>query len=222
MASKLHRQGLASSDAATWVPPSKTGAHAFPSVHESMPGGMQSQDADARLGDLERQLNERVQAAYQRGLQEGEAGGRQQAAAQLQPELQRLARTIEEIASTRPRLRHEAEEDVVKLAVAIARRILYREIATDPAALLGLVRAALDKLDVRGVHRVRTNPQDAGVLQQHFQNMGTPYKIEVLADPALERGAVMFETEHGSLDASVETQLNEIERGFADLVRRSK
>jgi len=187
-----------------------------------MPGGIQAPDADARIRDLERQLNERVHVAYQRGLQEGEAVGRQQGAAQVQAPLERLARTIEEIAGIRPRLRHEAEEDVVKLALAIARRILYREIATDPAALLGLVRAALDKLDGRGIHRVRANPQDAGILQPHFQQVGLPYKIEVFADPALERGAAVFETEHGSLDASVDTQLNEIERGFADLVRRSK
>ena len=222
MASKLHRQGLTNSEASAWVPASKTGAQPVQSVRDSMAGSIQTQDTDARIRDLERQLHERVQAAHQRGLQEGEAGGRQQAAAQVQPELQRLARTIEEISSVRPRLRHEAEEDVVKLALAIARRILYRELATDPAALLGLVRAALDKLDGRGIHRVRANPQDAGVLQQHFQNMGTPYKIEVVADPALQRGAAVFETEHGSLDASVDTQLNEIERGFADLVRRSK
>jgi flagellar assembly protein FliH len=215
MASKLHRQDLATSDAADWSPLSKTGAHPVQNVR-------QAQDGDARGGDLERLLNEQVKAAYQRGLQEGEAGGRQQAAVQIQASLERLARTVEEIASIRPRLRHDAEEDVVKLALAIARRILCRELSTDPAALLGLVRAALDKLDGRGLHRIRANPQDAAALQQHFQQVTTPYKIEVFPDPALERGAAVFETEHGSLDASVDTQLNEIERGFADLVRRSK
>lgn len=222
MASKLHRQGLTSGNASAWAPPSKTGAQPVQSARESMRGGAQAQDVDARNRELERQAQDRVQAAHQRGLQEGEAAGRQQAAAQLQPVLEKLARTIEEIAGTRSRLRHQAEEDVVKLALAIARRILYRELTTDPSALLGLVRAALDKLDGRGIHRVRANAQDASVLQQHFQSAGLPYKIEVFADPALQRGAAVFETEHGSLDASVDTQLNEIERGFADLVRRSK
>lgn len=182
---------------------------------------MQPGDGE-RLRNLERELNDRVQASYKRGLEEGEAAARQQSAAQLQTALERLARTIEEIAGGRQRLRHEAEEDVVKLALAIARRILYRELATDASALLGLVRAAFDKLDGRGIHRVRANPQDAPILQQYFQQMGTPYKIEVFADQTLQRGAALFETEHGSFDASIDTQIDEIGRGFADLVRRSK
>jgi len=41
-----------------------------------------------------------------------------------------------------------------------------------------------------------------------------------LADAALERGAAHFETEHGLFDASIETQLKEIERGFTDVVKR--
>lgn len=221
MSSKLHRRGLSGSDAAVWTPALKTGMQPV-GTRESIPNRTQGQDADSSFRDLERELHERVQAAHQRGLQEGEAGGRQQAEAQLQSALERLARTIEEIAGIRPRLRHEAEEDVVKLALAIARRVLYRELATDPAALLGLVRAALDKLDSRGIHSVRVNPEDSDMLRKHFQEMGTPDKVEVIADPALDRGAALFETEHGSFDASVDTQINEIERGFADLVRRSK
>ena len=222
MASKLYRQdAVSSTGAAPWVPPSKTGSHPVQSFRPANATAQQP-DAEARMRELERQLNERVQNAYQRGLQEGEAAGRQQAAVQMQAPLERLARTIEEISRTRARLRHEAEEDVVKLALALARRVLHREIMQEPAALLGLVRAALDKLDGRAIHRVRANAQDADVLQQHFQQMGLPYKIEVFADPSLERGSAIFETEHGSLDASVDTQLNEIERGFADLVRRSK
>jgi flagellar assembly protein FliH len=40
----------------------------------------------------------------------------------------------------------------------------------------------------------------------------------VTPDPGLERGAAVLETARGELDASIETQLAEIERGFADLV----
>jgi flagellar biosynthesis/type III secretory pathway protein FliH len=42
----------------------------------------------------------------------------------------------------------------------------------------------------------------------------------VLADPSRELGTVIFETQRGNLDASVESQLQEIERGLADRLRR--
>jgi hypothetical protein len=43
--------------------------------------------------------------------------------------------------------------------------------------------------------------------------------IEVIGDGALERGSAVFETARGSLDASAETQLAEIERGLTDRLR---
>jgi flagellar assembly protein FliH len=44
--------------------------------------------------------------------------------------------------------------------------------------------------------------------------------VEVVPDAAREPGALIFETERGNLDASVETQLEQIERGLTDRLRR--
>lgn len=162
-----------------------------------------------------------LEAEYRRGLEDGKQSGRKEAATQIETIQGRLARTIEELTGLRQRFRHEAEEDVVALALAIARRILRRELTVDPEALLGLVKAGLEKIDSREVHRVRVSKQDAPMLNQFLEKMGLPHRIEVIGDPGLERGAAILESNRGTLDASIETQLGEIERGFADLVRRA-
>jgi flagellar assembly protein FliH len=105
--------------------------------------------------------------------------------------------------------------------MAIARRILHRELTVDPDALLGLVKAALEKIEAHEVHRVRVRPEDALLVQQHLDKMGLPQRVELIADPGLERGSAILDSSRGALDVSVETQLAEIERGFADLVRRA-
>jgi len=208
-------------DVLKWEPLPQNGVPARQSRDSGQYGAhTASLDVDARLREFDAEKKKECKAAYDRGVAEGTAAGRQQGAAQIQPVIEKLTRTVEELAAVKPRLRHEAEEDVVKLALAIARRILYRELATAPEALLGLVRSALDKLDGREVHRLRVNPQDAAIIQQKLQSVGSVRKIEIVGDPSLQRGAAIFETPHGALDASVDTQLNEIERGFADLVRR--
>jgi len=46
--------------------------------------------------------------------------------------------------------------------------------------------------------------------------------VEIMPDPSLERGAAILETARGNLDASVDTQLREIERGFLELVRAKR
>jgi flagellar assembly protein FliH len=109
----------------------------------------------------------------------------------------------------------------VKLALAIARRIVHRELAIDPDAMRGLVIAALDRLQGQEIARVRAHPQLAAGLAEPLRKLAQTSPVEIVPDPSCERGALIFETDRGNLDASVETQLQEIERGLADRLRRS-
>ncbi|MCZ2150489.1 MAG: hypothetical protein LC126_22270 [Bryobacterales bacterium] len=171
---------------------------------------------ETRLVEIEQQLPVREQKARQAGFKEGEAA----AAAKWRDAVENTSRSAAEMAGARSRMRRECEEDVVKLSLAMARRILRRELTVDGEALLGLVKAALDRVDLRETHRVRVRPEDAPLVAACLDRIGSPHRVEVTADPALERGAVVFETQRGQLDASIDTQLEEIERGFADLMRR--
>jgi len=167
-------------------------------------------------------MSAREGQAREAGFREGEAAAAEKLEAPLKQAVARLATSLEELSGVRQRLRHEAEEDLVVLATAIARRILRRELTTDPEAILGLVKAALQRVDAREVLRVRVHGGDARMLENYLTELGIPEKVGVIADRNLERGAVIVETSRGSVDASAETQLQEIERGFADLVRRSR
>jgi flagellar assembly protein FliH len=161
-----------------------------------------------------------AQAAYQQGLAAGEAAAAQHASERLEPVLASLNGVVQELAGQRKRLRTEAEEDTVKLAVAVARRVLHRELATDPDAILGLVIAAFQKLNARETNRLRVSPADAAALQENRARLELPVNLEIAADGSLAPGSAVFETARGELDASVDTQLAEIQRGFADLIRR--
>jgi len=184
----------------------------------AQPPAADTNPLEAKVQELERRVEQSSREAFEKGLRQGEAEGRKQALAQLDGELQRLSRTIVEMAGLRPAIRREAEEELVRLALAIARRILHRELTVDPEALTGLVKAALEKLEIRDTFRVRTHPDHAGAVERCLAQIGAPRKIEVVPDPSLEKGGVVFETGRGSLDASAETQLAEIQRGLADLM----
>jgi flagellar assembly protein FliH len=158
--------------------------------------------------------------AYQRGLAEGTAIGKEQAALEVQPVLDRLSQTLAELSSLRSRIRRDSERDLVKLAIAIARRVLHREVTVDPESIEGIIKVALEKLQSRDLCRVRVHPSHAAFLKNSFERLSNSQKIEWIADASLRCGDVLFETEHGTLDASIESQLSEIERGFADRLQR--
>ncbi len=156
-----------------------------------------------------------LQEAYQRGYRDGEAAGR----SAVQPVIDKLAQTIESLASLRHRARREAEADLLKLSIAIARRIIHRELSVDPEAVAGLIRTALDKLAALEAHRVRVHPQMEPAVRHALEKLAPGRQIQVVADAGRAAGDVIFETRRGNLDASVETQLDEISRGLADRLR---
>jgi len=178
------------------------------------------EDEHGHMSRLEQDCEHRVREAHAAGRREGEAAGRTQAAAELQSVIERLSRTIDELRQLRPQLRKEAESDMLRLSLAIARRVLRRELAIDPEALHGLVLAALEKLQGQEVCRVRVHPSHAASIAATLKGSVTGQAIEVTPDPSREPGAVIFETGRGNLDASVDSQLQEIERGLADRLRQ--
>jgi len=173
-----------------------------------------------RLSQIERQHQKQIEEVRAAALREGEAAGRNRAAGEIQPVIERLARTIEELSQIRARFRKEAEADMVKLSLAIARRVVRRELAIDPEALHGLVMAALEKLQGQELCRVKVHPAHAAVLKSCLQKLDNGSAIEVLPDASREPGTVIFETQRGNLDASIDSQFREIERGLADCLRR--
>ena len=162
----------------------------------------------------------RLQEAYAKGVAAGEATGATRALERLAPAFAGLSSMLQQLAATPKRVRAEAEASTVELALAIARRILHREIAADPEAILGLVRHAAERVNARELHRLRVAPGDAAMLIEHRDRLNLPAALEIIADPQLTPGSALFETARGELDASVGTQLDEIQRGLTDLVRR--
>ncbi|MFN7934642.1 MAG: FliH/SctL family protein [Bryobacteraceae bacterium] len=170
------------------------------------------------LRAIEQSLPERERRAQQKGREEGESA----ATAKWQAAMENATRAVAALGSLRSRIRREAEQDVIRLATAMARRILRRELSIDPEAICGLLRTAFERLDMRETSRIRVRPEDREAVGAYLGRIGSPQRIEVIADPALERGALLLDCDRGQLDASVETQLEEIERGFADLLERRK
>ncbi|MBS1858438.1 MAG: hypothetical protein JST11_23915 [Acidobacteria bacterium] len=173
-----------------------------------------------QLAQAEQQCEQRVREARAAGAREGEAAGRSRSQAEMQAALDRVAHSIDDLASLRARLRAQAEADLVKLALAIARRVLRREIALDPDALHGLILGALAKLQGHEIARVRVHPSHASSLTACLRQNLSAGNIEIVPDPSHEVGSLIFETPRGNLDAGVESQLAEIERGLADRLRR--
>ncbi len=166
--------------------------------------------------DAGREAAQLLEQARREAFDQGAAAGRQQAEQQILPALENIARTVTDLARLRDSLREEALQDLVRLATLIAARVVHREVVIDSDALAGLVKASFSKLQAREISRVRMHPGLEALVRRCLEQCGSPKNLVLAPDPALHPGELFFDTSQGLLDASVDTQLREIERGLID------
>lgn len=166
--------------------------------------------------EIERLRQAELAQVRRSAFDEGTKKAREDAANEIKNVDDRLARTLRELVVLKRRMRSEAESDVVRLSLAIAKRILHRELTVDQESIQGVVHAALQKLQNREIASVRVCPSALDAVRSALERAGVTSGISVIADPKMQNGDLVFETTLGELDASIETQLKEIARGFSD------
>jgi flagellar assembly protein FliH len=170
----------------------------------------------ASVSELREASERQAAQAYETGFRAGAAAAQQKLEGEVRGGLAKLAEAVSEVAAARGEALRRAEADTVRLAVEVARRILHRELSTDPSALEALVKAALEKLQLQEIYRVRVHPGQEGIIKSCLEQAGRSQGVTVVPDPVQSKWCAVFEVSRGALDASVDTQLREIERGLTD------
>lgn len=130
---------------------------------------------------------------------------------------EQLAQLMDSFTSQRDNYLERVEQEVVKLALAVAARILRREAQMDPLLLLGAVRVALGQLAASTQARLRVPAADAELWSEAVALLpGRTLKPQVMGEEGMRLGDCVLETDFGSVDLGVRGQLGEIERGFFD------
>jgi len=111
------------------------------------------------------------------------------------------------------------EGEVVRLALAIAARVLHREVKLDPLLLAGVVRVALEKV-AKDSAVVLSVPVDELEMWQGVFVANRESAVRVVGDERLGVGECVLETNVGRVELGVSAQLEEIERGFFDLIQQ--
>ncbi|MBZ5698038.1 MAG: hypothetical protein LAN18_05770 [Acidobacteriia bacterium] len=164
-------------------------------------------------------VEQREQQFRQRGFEEGKAAARDEFEQNLAKLHEQIGRSLRDFATERDSYFHRVEEQVVRLTLAIVRKILHRESQIDPLLLTGVLRVALEKVGASTNTRLRANPADIKIWREYFTQARESFPSpELVGDPDLEPSRCVLETELGTTEIGLETQLKEIEQGFLDLL----
>jgi len=170
-------------------------------------------EAEAEAEDIQRRAflegkREGVEAGYREGLERAAS-------------LRRTAeKELEEAREKARRMILEAEPEIARLAVAVARRIVRREVSTDHEVVVSVVREALARVGGEETVAVRVNPAEVAVvhearpaLERQFGDIGS---LAVEEDSSISPGGCVVTTPRGSVDARVESQLRKVEEALLE------
>ena len=154
--------------------------------------------------------------AYESGFMQGEKAGLEIAEKKVEAVMRRYADALLDIGKLRSTLYTQAEREVVKLAVEVAKKIIHREISADPDIIQTLVRVALSHVAEKSAVTVHLNPVDYNYLleQRAELSQAEGRDISLLADKSVERGGCLIQTECGDIDARIEEKFREVEHAF--------
>lgn len=177
--------------------------------------GAKAKKADDVPRISETEISRMVLEARAEGLREGEKNAKAALEAEAQETRKKLAQLLTEFQREREEYYSKVETEVVKLALSIAAKILHREAQVDPLMVAGIVKVAVQKLQQNTKVTVRVRPEDVIKWKAFFS---ANQNIQIVEDAALQPMACVLETEAGSAVMSVDAQLQEIEKGFFDLL----
>lgn len=183
---------------------------------------MQAEQSAAALQQTQSD-EQRIAAEIELALTTGRNEGREEVAVEFErrvgTERRKVLRTCDEFRRERETYFATVETTVVKLALAIAARVLHREVKLDPMMLQAVVKVALSKV-MDGSGTVLRVPMEDAPAWRELMRSEDASMVEVSGDTRLEVGECVLETSVGRVELGVEAQLEEIEKGFFDLLQQ--
>ena len=163
----------------------------------------------------EERLREEFERGRVQGLTEAAAAIGERDEAERVASGRRLDVLLESMATETARFAAELEREAYRFAVAVAERIVKREITLDESVVMRQMREAIRRIVGVETITVRVHPADEALLRSHrsalLSSSDAVREILIEGDESIERGGCILESATGNVDARIGSQLRQIE-----------
>jgi len=179
------------------------------------------EEADVLVGNADaRGYADGLRRGTEEGRAQGMEAGRREALEAGRQQLDELVgqwRTaLERWDADRTAMLDGAREELLDLALRVARRIVFRVAQQDSSVAADQVAAAIDLAGQSQIVAIRVHPDDEAavrdVLPALIEQVQSATGVELVIDAAVGPGGAIVRTKHGEIDARIETQIDRIVR----------
>lgn len=182
-------------------------------------------DAESRAAEIvaesRAKLDVQLKEGYDDGYKKGQEAGFREGNLEAQRLTDRLHTIIERMMDKRQEILAETEQQIVDLVLLMTRKIVKVISENQRNVVVSNVVQALRKVKGRGEVIIRVNLNDVAMTTQHIKDFLSAAEniknITVVEDSTVDRGGCVIETDFGSIDAKIVSQLNEIEQRILEV-----
>ncbi|WP_127476429.1 flagellar assembly protein FliH [Sulfurivermis fontis] len=169
---------------------------------------VEDMDASAVKPLTAEQLEQIRHEAQREGFETGRREGLAAAQKEVRAMVQRLTQIINAFSNPLEDVDAKVEQELVSLAIAVARQIIRRELKTDPGQVVAVVREALAALPAAARRvTIHLHPEDAALVRETLPSAGEESNWRIVEDARLSRGGCRIHAEHSQIDATVEKRI---------------
>lgn len=163
-------------------------------------------------------MDRALEDAFARGYEEGCRAGEIGEAARLRTASQAVQEALESVQDGADRWLGNAEENICALAIAVARQVIAREVTSDTAIVIDIVRQALTDFPIDQALTVRVNPSDLNTIGASLSAVpeisatGVRREASWVADARIAPGGCLVEGRDRIVDGRIDTALERLYR----------
>ena len=165
------------------------------------------------LSQAQIQMTTWQEEAHREGWEAGYTEAHQAIETELNQALISAQRLAEAAIIAYDQFLRDNQAELGRLAVAIAKKIIGKELVLNPKAITDIVATAIQVANIRGTCHIRINPKDYEIIEPYWNavpSLQPPGRTwELVSDPRINQGGCLIETGGGTIDAQLETQLEQ-------------
>jgi flagellar assembly protein FliH len=174
---------------------------------------------EARVKEIADEARKQAfQEGYSAGLKKGHDEAYTRIAAEGKDRLVRFDSFLSACDGAKEEIYRASERFVMELVYRIARMVVLREVKQDPELVLRIAKGVLERLGIRENIKITISPKDrdtAGALRAGLEeSFGKLQNLTVEVSEDVGEGGCLVETQWNAIDASIETQLENIHKAI--------
>ena len=174
--------------------------------------------------DIEKQ--QLIKQAYEEGRSAGLIIGKKDAMEQYKQLIDRANNIVESAKKDYHTTIEQADKMIVQLAIHIAEKIMKKKISDDPTSFLAIVAAAIKEIKDQSVISIFLHPDNYEfILKQKNElknSLDRDTEISIYIDQEMVKGDCLIEHPFGQIDASIDTQLQQIRSVLSNIMMENK